>query len=282
MPRLDPGRQRSMMPTVPLEIHELFPDEDYRFHLTLRKGDLGAFFSPANPAVLEERRRWLNDDSETVLAQSEGCQPLVREMEALASGWGKLANRGDGNDSVTERLSILGGALEPDFMLLSKDPGGIYRLRAGVVCFPSSWVLSEKIGRGLEEIHGVVPGLNASLAATIDRFLERLKPGAPFERANWGLAGTPELNMHPNLGRTRIALPLDLDRVWLRIEDQILASLPSGGGVLFGIRIRALPLQSILKDPTLRSGFHRALATMPEALAAYKGISPIRAALLAT
>ena len=82
MPRLDPGRQRSMMPTVPLEIHELFPDEDYRFHLTLRKGDLGAFFSPANPAVLEERRRWLNDDSETVLAQSEGCQPLVREMEA--------------------------------------------------------------------------------------------------------------------------------------------------------------------------------------------------------
>jgi hypothetical protein len=143
-------------------------------------------------------------------------------------------------------------------------------------------VLSEKIGRGLEEIHGVVPGLNASLAVTIDRFLERLKPGAPFERANWGLAGTPELNMHPNLGRTRIALPLDLDRVWLRIEDQILASLPSGGGVLFGIRIRALPLQSILKDPTLRSGFHRALATMPEALAAYKGISPIRAALLAT
>lgn len=269
------------MPIVPLDLHELFPDEDYRFHLTLRKGDLSAFFVPANDSILEERRRWLIDEPGMVVAQSEGCQTLVREMERLASGWGKIPEREIGSDCLAARLSNLGAALEPDFMLLSKDAVGVYRLRAGVVCFPSSWVLGDKIGRSLEEIHGVVPGLNTSLAATIDRFLEKLKPGSPFEWANWGLAGTPALNMHPKLGRPRIALPLNPERVWLRVEDQILASLPSGGGILFGIRIRTLPLQAILKDHELRRRFRRALLSMPDELATYKGISPFRSALLA-
>ncbi|MES1166778.1 MAG: heme-dependent oxidative N-demethylase subunit alpha family protein, partial [Pseudomonadota bacterium] len=153
------------------------------------------------------------------------------------------------------------------------------RLRAGAVCFPSSWALTEKTGLTLDEIHGVVPGLNPALAPAIGQFLGKLRPGAPFERANWGLAATPELNLHPALARPRLGA-LDVPRTWVRVEYQILAALPQTSGILFGIHIRNVPLAEILADPALRAGLHRALATMPDALAAYKGLTPVRADLI--
>ncbi|MEY4090242.1 MAG: hypothetical protein RJB55_2513, partial [Verrucomicrobiota bacterium] len=44
------------------------------------------------------------------------------------------------------------------------------------LCFPTSWSLEEKIGRGLEEIHGPVPGLNAALGPSIHQVLGRHTP----------------------------------------------------------------------------------------------------------
>jgi hypothetical protein len=69
---------------------------------------------------------------------------------------------------------------------------------------------------------------------------------------------------------------LDLGRIWVRIEDQILGVLPMTGAILFGIRLRIIPLGDLLAEPALRRGFRRALATLPEELAAYKGLAAIR------
>jgi dimethylamine monooxygenase subunit A len=263
---------------MPLPLPELFPDQDYRFHLTLRKGSLAAFFGAPDPAILAERRRWLGVDPARYLVGGADAEPLVAEVENLAAGWAGAAEATDGG--VTERLVRLGGRLEPDFVLMAADGGGNFRLRAGAVCFPSSWALAEKFGLTLDEIHGVVPGLNPSLAPAIGQFLHRLRPGAPFERANWGLAATSELNLHPALERARLASPVDPARTWLRIEDQILAALPVTGGILFGIRVRLVPLAQLLVDPPVRAGLHRALLTMPDALAAYKGLAVVRPDLI--
>jgi hypothetical protein len=45
---------------------ELFPDGDYRFHLTLRRAEPRDFFAPRDDSgrVLAERRRWLESDPE--------------------------------------------------------------------------------------------------------------------------------------------------------------------------------------------------------------------------
>ena len=51
-------------------------------------------------------------------------------------------------------------------------------------------------------------------------------------------------------------------------------------GIVFGIRIALHPLNTLLADPSLRAGFHRALRTMPADLAAYKGLAEARARLL--
>jgi hypothetical protein len=268
---------------MPLPLTELFPDEDFRFHLTLRRGDLGGFFSAPDAAVLTERRQWLDSTLPRYAAVGEGAELMLAEFEALAAGWvPALADKiPAASDSPLSRLRTFGGELEPDFMLLARDDAGVFRLRAGVVCFPSAWSLPEKMGLTLDEIHGVVPGLNPALGATIGQFLNRLKPGTPYERANWGLAATPELNLHPDLSRPRLTTPVDPGKVWVRIEDQILAALPVSGGILFGIRLRLVPLAQILAEPSLKKGFAQALVTMPEPLAAYKGMAAIRGELLA-
>jgi dimethylamine monooxygenase subunit A len=283
---------------MPFSLSELFPDQDHRFHLTLRKGSLAAFFGAPDRAVLAERRRWFADAPARYLVGEAEAAPLVAEVERLAPEWVSSetgipeANGG----SVIERLARLGGCLEPDIVLMAPDDAGNFRLRAGAVCFPSWWDVREKLGLTLEEIHGVVPGLNASLSPVIGQFLHKLRPGSPFERANWGLAATPELNLHPSLARPRLSSRNEQSnpigyfvsgahspwprQIWVRIEDQILAALPATGGILFGIRVRVISLEEILADPRLRAGLHRALVTMPDDLATYKGIAPVRAALV--
>jgi dimethylamine monooxygenase subunit A len=250
---------------------DLFPAEDFRFHLTLRRGDLAAFFAPTpqHDRLTRERVRWLEEAPARHAALTTGAEPLLAEFARLAGL----------PPGVT--VTAAGAALEPDFLLLAPDAAGLFRLRAGALCFPTMWALEEKLGHTLEEIHEGVPGLNPALGGPLNQFLARLKPGPAYLRANWGLAATPELNLHPALKRPRLALPLDPTRVWLRVEHQALAALPETGGVVFGLRIALVPLGDVLADAAVRTSFHRALRTMPEALAAYKGLAPVRAALLA-
>ena len=275
VPTLALGDTRTRMP---LPLAELFPDEDYRFHLTLRKGDLAEFFNGSESGALDERRQWLDRDPARYAAMTPAAGPLLEEMVAWAA-----ASVG-GADSLRASpaeaaLESLGRALVPDFMLLARD-GDAFRLQAAMVCFPSSWEPAAKVGLDLDAIHQVVPGLNAGLGATIGQFLGKLRPGVVYERANWGLAATPERNLHPALGRPRLVLPLDVGKIWVRIEDQILGVLPRTGAILFGIRLRNIPLGEILAESVLRRGFRRALATLPEELSVYKGLAAVRTDLV--
>lgn len=164
-------------------------------------------------------------------------------------------------------------------MLLSPTDSGTFVLRAGCVCFPSGWALEEKLGRPLEEIHGVVPGLNAVIGAKIHQFLARLKPAAGWFRSNWGLSSSPERNQHPTRAVNQLSAATPPQSVWLRVEHQVLTGL-AGGGVLFGIRLENTALTEIYSDDLLRRGVHRALATMPGEMARYKNLTAIRPALL--
>lgn len=265
---------------MPLPLSEIFPDTDYRFHLTLRRGQLADFFSLRRPAILEERRRWLSEARDTYALAQPGSEEVINEFAATVASWpnGRIptaSGLADASQPAIAQLLSLGNSLEPDFVLLTRDAAGISRATAGVVCFPSSWALEEKMGLTLDEIHGVVPGLNLALGPALQQFIARLKPDQAYERANWGLAATPELNLHPALSRPRLHRPLDPDRSWVRVEDQILGVLPASSAVVFGIALRIWPLAELLGDPALRRGFHRAVTTMPAPLAQYKGLWPV-------
>ena len=258
------------------ELDRLFPDEDFRLHLTLRRGQPREFLAPRETAgeLLPERRRWLGSHPDRHAAlQPEGA-PAWREACELLAACGLLSPLVEGTPSPRD----VGGLVEPDLLVMVKDEAGGWRLRGGVLCFPTSWSLEEKLGRGLEEIHGPVPGLNAGMGPSINQVLGRLPAGVSIERDNWGLAATDELNLHPARGLPAPALPAHLDSLWLRVEHQALIALPRSGAVLFGIRISLHRLDRIVGTAAGR-GLARALRSMPREMADYKRVDAVRGAL---
>lgn len=265
---------------------ELFPDQDYRFHMGLKQGDPAEFFAPTEEyaAVVAERRQWLADGSERYAAVFKDGIPLLAEARALAEQWKTMPEflppSSDNPTSGWDDLLTLGRNWETDFLVLKVEGHETPRLVAGCVCFPSSWNLEEKMGKRVDFIHEVVPGLNSSVGRSVSTFLNKLRPDFAWLRANWGLAATGERNMHPDRGLARLKSPLTLDEVWLRIEDQALVALPENNGVLFGIRLTTHPLREVIQHPEAKEGLSRALRTMPPAVMEYKGLSAARESLI--
>lgn len=256
---------------------ELFPDGDYRFHLTLRRAEPREFFAPRDPTgrVLAERARWLAEAPARYAALQPEGEPILTEFERMAAEW-----RSSGPAAIgPSRIHALGAAFEPDLLFLSPDERGDFRLRGGALCFPTGWALEEKMGHSLDFIHGVVPGLNAALAPPIRQFLSKLKPGVAFLRDNWGIAATDELNLHPARTMAPPAPPVALDRLWLRVEHQALVALPESRGIVFGIRIARHRLDGLAGDPSA-AGLRRALESMPSELIGYKRLDAIRDELI--
>ena len=259
---------------------ELFPDGDYRFHLTLRRSEPREFFRARDPsgAMRAERAKWLGADPARYRAILPEGEPGLREFAAMAPAW--IPDWVEPPPtSANELVDRLGRALEPDLLFLSADAEGRFRLRGGALCFPSGWALEEKLGHTLDFIHDVVPGLNPALGGPIHQFLSKLRPGPLFLRDNWGVAATEEMNLHPARSIAAPDPPFALDRLWLRVEHQALMALPESHGIVFGIRIALHRLDGIAGGPHARSLRH-ALMTMPPELVAYKRLNRVRSYLL--
>lgn len=251
------------------------PDEDFRFSLGIREGDAAEFFGPSadREGLLAERRRWLQENPARYAAAGASSGPGLNEVELLAGGWGCVSSHTAGDE--LGRLIELGQQLEPDLVVLAPDEGGRMAVVAGCVCFPSYWRLTDKIGLPLDDVHGPVPGLNGHLGTAIHRYLARMKRGSCWLRSNWGLAGTAERNEHPDRHSRRLETPLDLERIWVRREDQAILSLPASGGVLFGIRVVVRPLMELVQSAEKRRRLSRALRTMPAEMLKYKGLTGV-------
>lgn len=270
---------RPSHPPSPTDWSALLPDEDYRFSMRFHREPAEQFFGPTTvrAEVLAQRARWLDEPPGRCAAVTTRARPLLLELAALTRDWLGI-DVPESSDDLT-LCQALGRQLEPDFLLLQPDVGGAIRLDAACICFPSSWSLAEKIGQSVESIHGAVPRLNAQAGTPIQQFLERLQPGPAWRRANWGLGRSPEWNQHSDRDLPRLDATVTAGEVWLRVEHQAFVRL-TGHGVLFGIRLSVHPLAELLPIPEARRGLQRALRTMPDDVAAYKGIAPAREKLL--
>ncbi len=251
----------------------LFLPGEFRWHLGLRAGDARSFFAPTpkNATLLAERARWLQEAPQEHLGLTANGAPLLAEAAALARSWGAAP--------ADDSPAALGRVWEPDFVLLSLGDSGPV-VEGGAVCFPTGWSLREKLGNSLLETHGPVPRLNAELAARIETALRKLAPGTAWERDNWGLARTPELNRHPWRNLRPLDATITPEEVWIRVERQILFKLPTTGGVLFGIRIALTPLGEILADRAACAALHQTLASMSPDAAEYKNLTTAKPILL--
>lgn len=253
----------------------LFASSGFRWQMGLRTGDADSFFLPTSERVeiLAERGRYLDECPADYAMLTDSGRPLLAEMHQFAVAGGALDPTSD------YLLETLGRKLEPDFVLLTPSPDGPIVV-GGVVCFPSSWSLPEKIGRTLDQTHGPVPDLNPQLAERIRTALDRLPPAGAWERDNWGLSRDGERNHHPHRARKRLDETVEPDEIWLRVERQILYRLPHTGGILFGIRLEITPWLEIAQSEDAKAGLRRSLETMPADIASYKGLLSARSKIL--
>lgn len=252
----------------------LLPDEDYRPRMQLRPGDAAAFWakSASSALVLSERRRWLSGFPDRhLLFMDQASVPLGEFLRWLHTTIGV-----DFGDAVTAA-----GGMEPDWLLLENDATGGFPLLGGALIFPSGWSLEERLGQSLPTLHAPVPGLQHAMGSRISAFLARLQPGQPWQRDNWGISVDPALNHHPAIPRHRPAPTSRLDELWVRLEEQFLMLLPSGSGIVFAIRVSTHRLDLLLAAyPRLTPRVARALASMPDGMARYKGLIEANPSLL--
>ena len=247
-----------------------------------RPGDAASYFAPSEEhgEILAEHRHWLQSDPQRYAALlPDGVPPLAAAIQ-LRAEWAPAGDTAMASlpfDATPwQKCLALGMSWEPDFALLRSDPSGRIVLVAGCVCFPTNWRLSDKIGRPIDLIHDIVPGLNASIGPSIDNFLLRMKPGGCWTRSNWGAVRTPQRNQHPDLKLPKLDAQCGIDEFWLRIEDQALVPLPEVAGVLFGIRIRHISMREVLSDAVASDRVRTALETMTPEVLDYKNLAAVR------
>ncbi|MBC8114758.1 MAG: DUF3445 domain-containing protein [Candidatus Saccharimonas sp.] len=265
---------------VPPDWGRIFPDADHRWVMGLRPGDAAEFFAvrDATGAVCAERVRWLAEDADTYSALPREAEPALIETVELARS---LGTNIDTSLSAREQLLALGRVWEPDFVWMHPDDHGTHRLIGGVVCFPSSWALREKLGRPMSDVHEPVPGLNDVLARNIETFFARQEPGAVWVRENANYSRDAELNHLPSRPRRPLDATITAEEFFIRLEHQLLLKLPRSGSILFGIRVEVVPLTHLLRDRDATARLARLFSTMSPAAAAYKGIAAARSKLVA-
>lgn len=232
------------------------------------------------------------------LAGSEGGQAEVLQLLAahLPARYPEVYQReGEALRILpSDRLVALEGApalltasrlVQEDLLLMRRDDEG-WRLVAGSLCFPSTWVLAEKIRRPMDAIHAPVSGYAGKMAGMVARIFDNLKAEQPVERFNWSIYGDALLRHAQSKQDPLRRFPpgQSAAHAHIRVERQTLRRLPLSGDILFTVRVHVDPAAALAVDPRgrelARALRDRLAALSPDELA-YKGIVEARERLLA-
>ncbi|SEA34291.1 heme-dependent oxidative N-demethylase family protein [Rubrimonas cliftonensis] len=258
--------------------------------------------SPLDPAAwltadpdfasqMQERDALIESGAPDVAAQTDDAGPIVAEFRAalfehlaarpewtLSDG---AARRPDGIPvSLSgETMALAGRLAQEDFLLLAPGEGAAEaRLVAGVLCFPSRWSLTEKLGRALSPIHAPTPRYAGDLAARVNRVFAALRPERPLMRVNWLVTPTDRLRLVQREDAKAPHAPPGA-QFWLRTERQTLLRLPHTGAVVFGVKTTLTPVGALTAEE--RAVIARRMAGWPAADVDYRGGAAQHAAALA-
>ena len=154
------------------------------------------------------------------------------------------------------------------------------------ICVPSHWAPEEKLGLPFAAVHA--PVADAELLRAASAQLVALATGGDhWERFVWTITPSPRHDQHPHR-HTREPWPATQDpqafaaHCWLRAERQTF--LPVGAGTqqaVFTIRVMLQPLVEAVDSAQKAQRLYASLASMSDAVLAYKGLTQAREPLLA-
>ncbi|MDQ2067725.1 DUF3445 domain-containing protein [Xinfangfangia sp. CPCC 101601] len=198
----------------------------------------------AYAAQMAERARLIRAVPEDVHALLPEGRPAAEElydivldrltrMEGFRIGADTVL-RPDGVEVALDRaqpLLTLGQLLQEDLLLMEQE-GEEHRLTGGILCFPASWSLRQKVGRALISIHEPVQPYDDSIAKRVQRLFDAIRVGQPLWRMNFLTYDDYQL-FQPRLeGQRR---PRPQGHFFVRCERQTLLRLPQTRAVLFAV-----------------------------------------------
>lgn len=173
-------------------------------------------------------------------------------------------------------------AFEEDFAVLD---GATATLPWLCVCVPSSWAPEEKVGLDFLALHAPVAD-NAALLAASKQLVQLVTAGDRWERFVWTVSPSPRHDQHPHR-HPRAPWPSAPDdeafasQCFLRAERQTF--FPVGRGTqqaVFTIRVMLQPLAQAVDTAAKARRLHDSLASMSDAVLAYKNLTAARPPLL--
>ena len=199
---------------------------------------------PPHPALLRER------------TMERSAHP--KEVFAALDGWGA---------AIATVFDTIPHDTPDDVCVLGRVDSR-WVLVGGELCFPNRWVLAEKIGLPILDVHGPVPNYASQVGAGVDSLIDRLDDGRIVERANWSISDAGVF-FEP---RTPPQIPnIDPADLFLRVERQTLRRL--GDVVVFTIRTFMEPMHRFVTRPVNQcADFAQVLRETPHEVRVYKSI----------
>lgn len=200
-------------------------------------------------AQMAYRRHLIQEKRNVVFAAQGSAYEACEELRHMIGA----------DDTDDHPLISAGLCVQEDLCVLQKQDD-THILTAGILCFPSSWTLAEKIGHTLTKIHRPVPEFSP-VADTVERMLSAIRVEQPLGRANFLIYTDPELHQPRAEG---VAKPIDPKASrYVRVERQTFRRMPHTHAVIFAIHT------AIVSADVLSVEDHAALAALkPELLTA--------------
>ncbi|MEL7468324.1 MAG: DUF3445 domain-containing protein [Pseudomonadota bacterium] len=224
---------------------------------------------PDFEAQMARRREVLRDHPEVAIGSGHDAEEPVLELLSMLKAHLGL------DPAITQleeycAWTAIAHLVAEDFCLLLPDKNsGEYKLIGAILCFPSRWLLSEKMNRPLTIIHDPVPDYDDALARRVNRVFEALHQDRPLVRINWLVHPTAELFLPIGLSdKLMQAAPVG-GPLYLRTERQTLVRLPRSRAVAFGIKTSVCPLECL--TPAQAQGLHAALLDEDDDILTYRG-----------
>lgn len=204
-------------------------------------------------AQMAERERLMAQVPDLVRAQMPGAGPACAEalelvLQQLRSmdGFERREDMMRCPDRRTvdlraDPLMVLGALIQEDICILQKPSGSEeHILSAAILCFPSHWTLSEKIGRAMGRIHRPVSEYDENIRRRVQRLCDGVKVGRPLWRFNHasaqGALFQPRSEQDPPIETGQV------ERKYQRAERQSLLRLPQSKAIVFSIHTYVVAL----------------------------------------
>lgn len=255
---------------------------------------LAAHEAPASDApalFLRDAQASAYADHKRAVLQQHRERGLIGEAEPAVLRAMADAYEAQTGIALAPEAEALALGLQEDFVILHDEPDAM-RAQFLSVCFPSNWNPAEKHGLDFAAIHAPVAD-NALLQAGGKGIVDMAFRQASMLRHVWLLTANGDLPQHPETRRARWEDAIAqadapgasgrlIDQVFFRVERQTTLPLPALRRGVFFIRVLVCPLVDVLRvRPERAAQLAEALASMSDAVVAYRGMAAVRPRLLA-